>query len=110
MNSETSIWLIESPVVMVEGEKIAYSVDWQGAANLTNPAAFVYKNGVDITDQTMDGEDEHAINGSVLTLRRLQARSNDGGSRYVVLVEADVDGNRERRKLLVHIVRSAAEG
>jgi hypothetical protein len=109
MENENSIWLIESPVVMVEGEQIAYSVDWQGAANVTNPDAFVFKNGVDITEEAMDAEDAHVVNGNVLTLMKLRARESDGGARYVLVVEADVDGNRERRKLLIHIVRAHAE-
>src|SRR3990172_1421494 len=86
MESETTVWLIESPVVMVEGEQIAYSVDWQGAAG-----------------------DEHVITGSVLTLKKLRARSGDGAARYVLVVEAEVDGNLERRKLLIHIARASAE-
>ncbi len=110
MEAENSIWLIESPVVMVEGEQIAYSVDWQGAANVTNPVATLYKSGVDITADAMVAEDAYAINGSVLTLKRVLARAGDGGARYVLVVEADVDGNRERRKLLIHIVRAHAEG
>lgn len=109
MESESNIWLIESPVVMVEGEQIAYSVDWQGGANVTNPAAAVYKNGVDITAEAMDAGDAHIINGNVLTLKRLRARNSDGGARYVLVVEADVDGNRERRKLLIHVVKAGAE-
>jgi hypothetical protein len=110
MEAQHDIWLIESPVVMVEGEQVAYSVDWQGAASVTNPQALVFKSGVDITSDAMDGDDEHIINGSVLTLMRVRARQGDGGARYVLVVEADVDGNRERRKLLVHIVRAHAEG
>lgn len=110
MQNESSIWLIESPVVMVEGEQVAFSVDWQGAANVTGPGATVYKNGVDITAETMAAGDQHVVNGSVQTLKRLLARETDGGARYVVVVEADVDGNHERRKLLVHIVHRGAEG
>jgi hypothetical protein len=110
MESESSIWLIESPVVMVEGEQIAYSVDWQGAARVEEPQAAVYKNGADITAQTMDAGDEHVITGSVLTLKKLRARSGDGAARYVLVVEAEVDGNLERRKLLIHIARASAEG
>lgn len=53
--------------------------------------------------------DAHVINGNVLTLKKLRALSTDGGARYVLVVEADVDGNRERRKLLIHIVRAGAE-
>jgi hypothetical protein len=110
MEAQHDIWLIESPVVMVEGEQVAYSVDWQGAASVTNPQALAFKSGVDITTDVMDAGDEHIINGSVLTLMRLRARQGDGGARYVLVVEADVDGNRERRKLLIHIVRAHAEG
>jgi hypothetical protein len=109
MASEASVWLIESPVTMVEGELIAYSVDWQGAAYVSDPEANVYKNGVDITEECMDGEDTHVINGNVLTLKKLQARATDGGARYVLVIEANVDGNLERRKLLIHIVRASEE-
>ncbi|MCW5876893.1 MAG: hypothetical protein KIS85_08425 [Anaerolineales bacterium] len=109
MQNEDNIWLIESPIVMVEGEEIAFSVDWQGAANVSSPAAQAYKNGVDITAEVMSAGDQHLVNGSVQTLRRLQARAGDGGSRYVLVVEAEVDGNLERRKLLVHIARAGAE-
>lgn len=110
MSSENSVWLIESPVNMVEGEQIAYSVDWQGAASVFNPEASVYKNGMDITAEAMDAGDEHVINGNVLTLKKLRARVSDGGAHYVLVAEADVDGNRERRKLLIHIAKSSAEG
>ncbi len=106
---EAEIWLIESPVTMVEGEQIAFSVDWQGAARVSDPEASVYKNEIDVTTQCMDAGDEHVINGNVLTLKKLRARSTDGGASYVVVVEADVDNNLERRKLLIRIVRAGAE-
>lgn len=106
---QEEIWLIESPATMVEGEQIAFSVDWQGAARVSDPVAAVYKNGVDITSETMDAGDEHVINGNILTLKKLRARETDGGARYVLLIEASVDGNVERRKLLIHIVRAGAE-
>lgn len=109
MESENTIWLIESPVVLVEGEQIAYSVDWQGAARVESPQATVFKNGTDITAQTMDAGDEHILNGTVLTLKKLRARVGDGGARYVLVVEAQVDSNLERRKLLIHIARASAE-
>ncbi len=106
---QEEVWLIESSVTMIEGEQIAFSVDWQGATRLSDAEAAVFKNGVDITTQTMDAGDEHVINGNVLTLKKLRARDSDGGSRYVLVVEADVDSNRERRKLLIYIARAGAE-
>ena len=109
MSIDSTIYLIESPVTMIEGEQIAFSVDWQGAASVSDAAAWVFKNGADITAQTMDAGDEIIINGNVLTLKKLRARSADGGARYILVVEALVDGNRERRKLLIHIARAAHE-
>ncbi|MCW5878286.1 MAG: hypothetical protein KIS80_05410 [Anaerolineales bacterium] len=109
MQNEDSIWILESPLVMVAGEQIAFSVDWQGAANVANPTAQVFKNGADITAQTMDAADQHLVNGNVQTLKRLRARPQDGGARYVLLVQAEVDGNLERRKLLVHVARAGEE-
>jgi hypothetical protein len=110
MVDEASIWLIESPVTMVEGEQVAFSVDWLGAASVAEPDAWIYKHGTDITVTAMGSGDEHTISGNVLTLKKLTARANDGGSRYVVVIEALVDGNVERRKLLVQVVKAHAEG
>lgn len=108
--SDEGIWLIESPLAMVEGEEIAFSIEWQGATRVADAEAAVFKNGVDITETVMAGAGEHVINGNVLTLKKLTAGANDGGARYVVVAEADVDGNREKRKLLVKIVKLSAEG
>ena len=106
MSNDASTWLIESPVTMVEGEQIAFSIDWLGAAKVSAPVGEVYKNGVDISAQVMDAGDEHLISGNVLTLKKIRARSTDGGSRYVVMVEANVNGNIERRKLLILISKA----
>lgn len=107
--TDANVWLVESPVTMLEGEQIAFSVDWQGAARVSAAEVIVFKNGVDITEETMEGDDEHVINGNVLTLKKLTARSADGGARYVLVIEADVDGNLERRKLLIRVVRANSE-
>jgi hypothetical protein len=107
--SEDSVWLVESPVTMVEGEQIAFSVQWLGAARVSEAGAVVFKNTVDITDAAMAGADAHVVNGNVVTLKKLTAAETDGGARYVLVVEADVDGNREKRKLLVKIVKLSAE-
>lgn len=107
--NDATVWLVESPITMVEGEEIAFSVDWQGAARVSEADASVFKNGVDITEETMEGDEEHVINGNVLTLKKLTARSTDGGGRYVLMIEADVDGNRERRKLLIQVVKATSE-
>ncbi|QYK51831.1 MAG: hypothetical protein KF701_04870 [Anaerolineales bacterium] len=109
MMADSAVWLIDSPVSMLAGEQIAYSVDWQGATSVSAPHATVYRNGADITAEAMDAGDAHVITGSVLTLKKLRALDADGGARYVVLMGALVDGNQERRKLLVQVVSASAE-
>ncbi|HRN50154.1 MAG TPA: hypothetical protein PLC52_04915 [Anaerolineales bacterium] len=107
--ADKSVWLIDSPVSMVAGEQIAYSVDWQGATSVSTAQATVYRNGADITSEAMDAGDAHIITGSVLTLKKLRALDVDGGASYVVMIAAVVDGNHERRKLRVQVVSPSAE-
>ncbi|MBT3239369.1 MAG: hypothetical protein HON98_02575 [Chloroflexi bacterium] len=103
------IWLIESPVQMVEGEVIAYSVDWLGASKVETPDVIVYKNGQDVTSTVMVSGDSHVVSGNVVTLKKITAQNNDGGNQYVVVVECGVDNNIERRKFLVQVVGGSAE-
>ena len=103
------IWLIESPVTMVEGEAVAYSVDWLGANKVESPSVTVYKNGQDVSSSVMISGDSHVVSGNVVTLKKITAASGDGGNRYVVVVECVVDSNTERRKLLVHVVKPGSE-
>jgi hypothetical protein len=104
------IWLIESPVTMVEGEEIAYSIDWLGANKVESPVVTVYKNGSDYTSTCMVSGDEHLVSGNVLTMKKITAIANDGGSRYVAAIQCTVDNNVEIRKLLIQIVKPYEEG
>lgn len=105
----TGIWLIESPVQMVEGEVIAYSVDWLGASKVETPAVVIYKNGQDVTSLVMVSGGSHVVSGNVVTLKKITAQDNDGGNQYVVVVECGVDNNTERRKFLVQVVKASQE-
>lgn len=107
---ENEIWLIESPVVMVEGEVISYSVDWLGASKVENPSVMVYKNGQDVTSSVMVSGDSHTISGNVMTMKKITAGNNDGGLNYVVVVQCGVDNNIEKRKFLVQVVKACEEG
>ena len=100
MADESSIWVIESPITMIEGEAVAYSIDWQGASTVDEDSVnlTVYKNGEDVSSSVVDAEDDFVVNSNVLTLKKITAQNTDGGGRYVVVVQADVDGNTERRK------------
>jgi hypothetical protein len=105
----SDIWLIESPVSMVEGEVIAFSVDWLGASKVESPSAAVYKDGADITDSVMVSGDSHVVSNNVVTYKKITAGSSDGGSSYVAAFEANVDNNTEVRKLLIRVVKASGE-
>ena len=96
------IWVVEKDQVMIEGEAITFSVDFMGATAVTSPSSKVYKNGADISGTVQSGSD--SVAGSLVTLRTITAQSGDGGSIYVVVVEAVVDGNTEKRKFLIRVV------
>lgn len=110
MSKDNEIWLIESPVTMVAGEVIAYSVDWLGASKVESPSVTVFRNGANVTSSVMVSGDNHVISGNVLTLKKITAGSNDGGSRYVVVIQCGVDNNTEIRKLLIQVVKPYEEG
>ncbi len=107
--SVNEIWLLESPVQMIEGEVIAYSIDWLGASKVENPTATVYKRDADITSSAMISGDSHLVSNNVVTLKKITAGASDGGSRYVVVVQATVDSKVEKRKLLIQVVKAGSE-
>jgi len=96
------IWVVEREQEMVEGEAITYSVKFLGATVVAAPASKVYKNGVDYSSTVQSGSD--SVSGSTVTLKTITAQANDGGSVYVVVVQATVDGNIEKRKFIIRIV------
>lgn len=102
-------WLIESPVTMVEGEAITFSVDWLGAAKVEDPQVTIYKNGQDITSTAMASGDDYVVSNNVVTLKKITAGSSDGGATYVAAIRCTVDSNTEIRKLLIHIVKAISE-
>ncbi|KKK59940.1 hypothetical protein LCGC14_3029340 [marine sediment metagenome] len=101
--------IIESPVYMIEGETITWSITWLGVSSLASPTAVVYKDGTDVSSTVM-ASGSHLVSGNVQTLKPVVAGSTDGGKRYTVIIEAVVDsGNTERRKLMVIIIKASAE-
>lgn len=99
MNND--IWVVERDQVMVEGEAIAFSVEFIGATSVSSPSSKVYKNGADYSSTVQSGSD--SASGPVVTLKTITAQANDGGSVYVVVVQATIDGNTEKRKFLIRV-------
>jgi hypothetical protein len=102
----TNLKILESPIEMIEGEVITYSIVWEGAASVANPTAAVYRNGEDYTVTAMASGDSHSVSGNVQTLKAITAGAQDGGEEYVVVIQAEVDGNTERRKLVIEILKA----
>ncbi len=100
--------IIESPISQIEGEVVIYSLTWQGASSLSNAGAKVFKDGTDITSTAM-ASGSHAVSGNVQTFKPLTAGGNDGKKKYVVVPSCTVDGNTEKRKLIVTIVKESEE-
>lgn len=98
----SEIWVVEKDQTMIEGEAITFSVDFIGASVVTSPSSKVYKNGADYSGTVQSGSDN--ASGSVVTLKTITAQANDGGAVYVVVVQATVDGNVEKRKFLIRVV------
>ena len=105
----TNIWVIESPVTQAEGEAIAYSIDFIGANSVSSVTAVCYKDNTDYSSSVFLSGDSIVISNNVITLKKLTAVADDGGSKYVVAVKGTVDGNTEIRKLLINVVDPSAE-
>lgn len=102
-----AIWVVEREQAMLEGEAIAFSVTFIGATTVASPSSTVYKNGTDISETVLSGSD--SASGSTITLKTITAQEGDGGSVYVVVASAAVDGNTEKRKFLIRVAKPSQE-
>lgn len=110
----SDVYLIGSPVKMIEGEAIQWSVTFRGASSLSSQDATVLlvKEGADnedITSEVFISGDSHTVSGGALLLKKLTARDGDAGETYLVVVEALVDStNFEKRKFEIKVVDDAS--
>ena len=101
------IWVVEREQVMIEGEALAFSVAFVGTTTVSDPSSTVFKNGADISGTVQSGSD--SVSGNVVKLKTITAQNGDGGSVYVVVVSAVVDGNTEKRKFIIRIANQTEE-
>jgi len=99
------IWVKNSPITMVEGETITFSVRWLGATSVSSTTATVYRRNSDYTSTAMPSGST-SESGSISTLKPLVAASGDGGTSYILAISATVDGNTEIRKCEVVIQKA----
>ena len=98
-----NIYAIESPIKAIAGEQKTYTLEWKGATTIGSPAVTVYKSGEDITSTAAPGT--ASVNGNSIELPAITFGANDGGSKYVVVVQASVDDNTEKRKIVIEVVK-----
>ncbi len=102
----TKLSIVESPIEMIEGEAITFLIDWEGASSITEAASVVYleSSEADITSAVMPTATGSDDGVSVQTLGELTAQADHGGNRYILIVTCTVDGNTEKRKLIINII------
>ncbi len=102
----TSVWLLESPIPVIEGESLFYNVTWLGASAVSSPNATVYFNGTDVTSAAMPSG-SHSVSGNVMTLKALSVLAAYAGGELVVVPQATVDGNTELRKFMLSVLKAS---
>jgi len=105
------IWVEESPFSAIEGEVLAFSVDYQGATTVDTITVEVFKNGsgTDYAASVFVSGDSHTSAGNVAVLKKLTAADGDGDNSYVVVIQANVDGNTQKRKLRINVINEKSE-
>lgn len=105
---DVSEWVDESPLAIIAGESVTLQLTWLGASSVSSTSEIVYRasTGADVSSTHMPAGASSA-SGNVQTAKPLTALV--GGVPLVVVFQATVDGNTERRKCLVRAKR-AQEG
>jgi len=105
--ADNTLWVLEGPQTMREGETVTYSLTWLGGTNLSTPSAIVYKNGTVVTTAVMPSG-SHSVSGNVQTLKPVTIPAGYGGSTIVVEASCIVDGNTEKRGIQIKCLKPGA--
>ena len=98
-----SLWIVESPIEMVEGETITYSIEWLGTSSLSSPTATVKFNSQDVTSTVMPSG-SHSVSSNIQTLKPITAATAHVRGSYIVTIQCTVDGNTEIRLLEIRVL------
>ena len=105
------VWTIpgseDNPIYVVEGDVIEYGVVYEGTPSSVTSVT-VYRDGEDITSTAM-ASGSNSVSGKTVSWKPLTFGTDDGGTRYVVLTKAVVDGNTENRKTFFHVTLKSGE-
>ena len=95
--TEKAAFVLESPLTVVEGESITYSVTYLGITTCSSPTALVYRNGSNDVTSTVMPSGSHSAAGNVVTLK--PATGMVGNANYVIAVTCTADGNTRVKKI-----------
>jgi hypothetical protein len=103
----TDLWLTESPIEMIVGETVTFSVNFLGTTAVSSPVVTVYHKKSGVTSVAMPSGSASA-SGTVATMPPLVAVEAHAGTLIVVL-QVTRGSNTEIRKLKVRIVKPSEE-
>ena len=98
----------DNPLYAVEGDIMELAVVYEGTPTSVTLVE-VYRDGTPITSTAMSAGGTGTISGKTITWNPLTFGTDDGGTKYVVLTQAVVDGNTENRKTLFHVLIKSGE-
>jgi len=104
-----SIMVDQNPIAVIEGTKYNFGHKWKGATEVTDPITYVYQKGEEITDEVFISGDTESVSGITQQIREITFLPDSGGKTYICLIQAKVDGNTERRKLIFDIAKPDKE-
>ena len=105
------IWTVPgsptSPIIMIEGDVITFSVKYTGASSAAASAITCYKGETDISSTAFAGSTSES--GDTVTWKALTAGASDGGEVYIVASKCTVDTNTLTVKTYIKIVPDESE-
>ena len=93
----------EKDIAMVEGESIAFQIEYIGASSVSSVTYKVYRRRSDITATVMTGS--ATVSGNIVTLPSLTPIDGDGKKYYGLAVTATVDGSTFVTKASIKVLR-----
>ena len=107
MKNLEAIWILESPVHVVEGISIPFTITFPWATTVSaSPTVEIYKDGSSTnTASTYMPSGSHSVSGNTLTMKNLTAVVP---GKYVLVINATVDGVADVWKLGVVVHKQEA--
>ena len=106
--SDDSPYVLESPLVLREGESRAFALNWTMFSSVSTGGTEVYVNGSSKSASFLSGTTTASAN--ILTLPTLTVPAGQGGNVVVVEAGAGNGGLTYKIGIVCHIMRPGDEG